>query len=126
MASNFTWESLEKYIQDTHVIDHIEERQRLDKENTERINNFITKQHCNIINYMPLELMRSIIHRQYNNWALKYRLKVFYKGKLYDVSDLIATDIREAIDSDIIYATTIKMIPVDYLEAYIGHSYGGV
>lgn len=126
MASNFTWESLEKYIQDTHVIDHIEERQKLDKENTERINNFITKQHCNIINFMPLELMRSIIHKQYNNWALKYQLKVFYKGKLYDVSDLLATDIREAIDSDIIYATTIKMIPVDYLEAYIGHSYGGV
>lgn len=126
MASNFTWESLEKYIQDTHVIDHIEERQQLNKENTERINNFITKQHCNIINFMPLELMRSIIHKQYNNWELKYQLKVFYKGELYDVSNLLAIGIREAIDADIIYATTVKVIPVDYLEAYIGHSYGGV
>lgn len=126
MASNFTWESLEKYIQDKHVIDHIEEHQQLNKENTERINNFITKQRCNIINFMPLELMRSIIHRQYNNWALKYQLKVFYKGKLYDVSYLLDTDIKEAIYSDIIYATTIKKIPVDYLEAYISHSYRGV
>lgn len=126
MARNFTWEALEKYIQDTHIIDRIEEHQQLNKENTERINNFITKQRCNIINFMPLELMRSIIHKQYDNWALKCQLKVFYKGKLYNVSNSLTTDIREAIDSDIIYATTIKMIPVDYLEAYISHSYRGV
>lgn len=126
MASYGMFDSIIDIIQNKHVLEKIQENQQLNKENTERINNFITKQHCNIINFMPLELMRSIIHKQYNNWALKYQLKVFYKGKLYDVSDLLATDIREAIDSDIIYATTIKMIPVDYLEAYIGHSYGGV
>lgn len=126
MAANLTWESLEKYIQDTHVIDHIEERQQLDKENTERINNFITKQHCNIVNYMPMDLMTVILHKQYNRCDLKYPLQLFYKGQLYTISDLFATDMCACLEADIVYATTVKIIPVDFLEAYRPHSYGGL
>ena len=120
------FDAITRIIEDNHIIENIKSRESVVKANTERINNYIAEHHCNIINYMPIELMKAVIGDQYNDWKLSFGLKLFYKGQLYDVSKSMDYSIKEAIISDIIYATTVKMIPVDYLEAYVNHSYGGV
>lgn len=121
------FDSIVKALDDSAVLGNIDERQRIDKENTEHINYFISKHRCNIINYMPMDLMTVILHKQYDRQNLKYPLQLFYKGQLYTISDgLLDLNISACIEADIVYATTVKVIPVDFLEAYRPHSYGGL
>lgn len=127
MASYGIFDSIIDIIEKNNVIGKIQGNQQLDKENTEHINYFISKHHCNIINYMPMNLMTAILHKQYNRCDLKYPLQLFYKGQLYTISDgLLDLNISACIEADIVYATTVKVIPVDFLEAYRPHSYGGL
>jgi hypothetical protein len=106
---------------------NIDELQRINTENTEHINYFISKHRCNIVNYMPMDLMTVILHKQYDRQNLKYPLQLFYKGQLYTISDgLLDLNISACIEADIVYATTVKIIPIDFLEAYRPHSYGGL
>lgn len=121
------FDSIAKALDDCVVLGNLDERQRIDKENTEQINYFISKHRCNIVNYMPMDLMTVILHKQYDRQNLKYPLQLFYKGQLYTISDgLLDLNISACIEADIVYATTIKVIPVDFLEAYRPHSYGGL
>ena len=120
------FDSIVRTLNDSVILKNTDERQQLDKENTERINYFISKHRCNIVNYMPMDLMTVILHKQYNRCDLKYPLQLFYKGQLYTISDLFATDMCACLEADIVYATTVKIIPVDFLEAYRPHSYGGL
>ena len=121
------FDSIVRTLNDSVILKNTDERQRIDKENTEQINYFISKHRCNIVNYMPIYLMTVILHKQYNRCDLKYPLQLFYKGQLYTISDgLLDLNISARIEADIVYATTIKVIPVDFLEAYRPHSYGGL
>lgn len=126
-ATSFSFDSIVKALDDSVVLGNIDELQRINTENTEHINYFISKHRCNIVNYMPIDLMTVILHKQYDRQDLKYPLQLFYKGQLYTISDgLLDLNISTCIEADIVYATTVKVIPVDFLEAYRPHSYGGL
>lgn len=121
------FDSIVRALDDSAILGEIDERLRIDKENTKHINCFISKHRCNIVNYMPMDLMTVILHNQYDRQDLKYPLQLFYKGQLYTISDdLLDLNISACIEADIVYATTVKVIPVDFLEAYRPHSYGGL
>ena len=121
------FDSIVRTLDDSTVLGNTDERQQIDKENTEHINYFISKHRCNIVNYMPIDLMTAILHKQYDRQDLKYPLQLFYKGQLYTISDgLLDLNISACIEADVVYATTVKVIPVDFLEAYRPHSYGGL
>lgn len=121
------FDSIVRALDDSAVLGNIYELQQINAENTKQINYFISKHRCNIVNYMPMDLMTVILHKQYDRQNLKYPLQLFYKGQLYTISDgLLDLNISACIEADIVYATTIKVIPVDFLEAYRPHSYGGL
>ena len=126
-ATSSLFDSIVKALDDSAVLGNIYELQQINAENTKHINYFISKHRCNIVNYMPMDLMTVILHKQYDRQNLKYPLQLFYKGQLYTISDgLLDLNISARIEADIVYATTVKVIPVDFLEAYRPHSYGGL
>lgn len=118
----FMQEAIQQY-EDHTAINNLLQNTIIDNTNT--INNYLTQHPCNIINYMPMELMRNIVNGYYNAEDLKYPLYVFFNTHLYCVKELDPRIISD-LNTNITYATTIKKVSKDYLEAYISHSYGGL
>lgn len=93
--------------------------------NTLKLRHHIRKYHCNIINFFPIDLAKIALSFSFKPEQLDYKLQVFYHGDLYNLNDIDLIDL-EKLTSEVIYATTIKTVSKDYLNAWVCHTREGL
>ena len=114
-----------RYIESAPIDNNIYKLDEIKVVNTLRLRHHIRKYHCNIINFFPIDLAKIALSYSFKPEQLDYKLQVFYHGDLYNLNDIDLKDLENLI-SEVIYATTIKTVSKDYLNAWIQHTREGL